>query len=85
MLFMILVGMDIDEIAAVAGGIGKLAEAAGVHWSTVCSWKRTKQRLVPVHRARQVSDATGIPLHVLRPDIWAAPRKRRKHHDLVTA
>jgi hypothetical protein len=70
--------MNIDEIADIAGGVGRLAKAAGVHWSTVCSWKRTKDRLVPVHRARAVSEALGIPLHLIRPDVWAPPPARRR-------
>ena len=78
--------MTIDELAARAGGIGHLAEAAGVHWSTGCGWKRTKQRLIPVHRARAVANALDIPLHLIRPDVWATPSEAEtSHQELVTA
>jgi hypothetical protein len=76
--------MSIDDLAQLAGGIGRLADAAGVHWSTVCGWKRTKHALVPVHRARMISKELGIPLHLIRPDVWT-PAPETSHHDLVTA
>jgi len=54
--------------------VNALAEVAGVHHSTVCGWKRTG--LIPVLRARIISKTLGIPLHMIRPDIWDAPRRR---------
>jgi DNA-binding transcriptional regulator YdaS (Cro superfamily) len=49
-----------------------LAKAAGVHRSQVTRW--TKWRMpVPVDRVADVSKATGIPPHKLRPDHFAKP------------
>jgi len=88
--------MTIDEIAAVAstllttpdkkyGDINALAEVAGVHHSTVCGWKRHGS--VPVLRARIIATKLGIPLHMIRPDVWAppAPRTRSRQRELLPA
>lgn len=64
--------MTLDDIAALAGGVNKLAEIAGVHQTTVsASWRRSGR--VPVDRAHRISEALGIPLHEIRPDVWRAP------------
>jgi DNA-binding transcriptional regulator YdaS (Cro superfamily) len=76
--------LTIDEIADRAGGVGKLAELLGVHWSTVCGFKRTRRALIPPHHARTIAEALDIPLHEIRPDLWPAPKKT-KIHDRVTA
>ena len=61
--------MPLDEIAALAGGVNKLAEIAGVHQTTVsASWRRAGR--IPVDRARAISEALKIPLHEIRPDVW---------------
>jgi hypothetical protein len=89
--------MTIDEIAAVAstflstddktfGAVNALAEVAGVHHSTVCGWKRAG--LVPVPRARIIGETLGIPLHMIRPDVWTPPpprRSRSRHRELIPA
>ena len=51
-----------------AGGCVALAGALGVVPSAVTNWSR-----VPPMRALDVARITGIPLHELRPDLWAAP------------
>jgi len=33
--------------------------------AAVSKWSR-----IPVHHAHRISEETGIPLHVLRPDVW---------------
>jgi hypothetical protein len=82
--------MTIDEIAAVAavylsteektfGAINALAEVAGVHHSTVCGWKRTKEQRIPTWHARKIAKVLRIPLHLIRPDVWAPPAPRRSH------
>lgn len=48
-----------------AGNKKNLAEAAGVTKQAVNLWTR-----VPAERARKISDALGIPLKKLRPDLW---------------
>jgi len=75
--------MTIDEIAKRAGGIGRLAELLGVHWSTVCGFKRTRHQQIPPHHARVISEALDIPLHQIRPDLWPAPEEAA--HERVTA
>lgn len=61
--------MTLEEIIAAAGGVTELARIAGVNHATVsATWRR--RGLVPVERARAVSDALKIPLHKIRPDIW---------------
>src|SRR6516225_3120017 len=70
--------MSIDDVAKRAGGIGKLAEVAGIRWSTVCGWKRTTRGLIPTHHVRRISEALGIPLHLIRPDLWS-PEAETSH------
>jgi DNA-binding transcriptional regulator YdaS (Cro superfamily) len=62
----------IDELAGLAGSLTRLAEIAGVNYSTVAtSWKRKGR--VPAERAQAVSDGLGVPLHEIRPDLWREP------------
>lgn len=60
--------MEMSEIIRRAGGLVKLAKAAGRHHATILGWTR-----VPPQHVRAVSAATGIPAHELRPDLWDAP------------
>lgn len=62
-------GMTLEEIIDAAGGVAELARIAGVNHATISATWRRKGR-VPVERARPISDALGIPLHKIRPDIW---------------
>lgn len=63
--------LTIDELIARAGGVGKLAAAAGVDHSTIsASWRRSGS--VPAKRAVAINRALGIPLHEIRPDLWPA-------------
>jgi hypothetical protein len=48
-----------------AGGIASLAQRLGIKAPSIYSWRR-----VPTLRGIAVEAATGIPRHVLRPDIW---------------
>lgn len=64
--------MSLDELIAAAGGVSKLADAAQVDHSTISAgWRR--RDCVPVKRAILINAALGIPLHEIRPDIWAMP------------
>lgn len=45
----------------------ELAKFLGLRPSTVCQWKE-----VPIAHVRKVSEFTGIPTQVLRPDLHAA-------------
>lgn len=49
-----------------------LAQRVGVQSSAICKWERGK---VSSKKALRLHQATGIPLHVLRPDIYPAPEK----------
>ena len=55
---------------------GSTAVALGrrldVSHSTILRWAAGR---VPAERARAVSDATGIPLHELRPDLFDPPQR----------
>ena len=48
-----------------------LARAMGVQRSTVSRWCRKR---VPPERCRDLSGYLGIPMHVIRPDIFPAPQ-----------
>jgi DNA-binding transcriptional regulator YdaS (Cro superfamily) len=58
------------EIIQRAGGVTKLAAAVGRHHATILGWHR-----VPAEHAKAVAEASGIPLHELRPDLWEPPRR----------
>lgn len=55
----------IKDAADKAGGLGKLADGLGVRHQTFYSWRR-----VPAERVLEIERLTGIPRHVLRPDLW---------------
>lgn len=50
------------------GGTARLADELGVTSQAISQWDRC-----PIERARQVEDATGVPRHELRPDIFDVP------------
>ncbi len=50
--------------------LGQLGELFGVNRSTVMRWEQGK---IPPERVMPISRATGIPPHVLRPDVFADP------------
>ena len=52
--------------------VSMLARELGVKPQAISQWTE-----VPVARVKAVSDATGIPPHLMRPDHWDAPKKRR--------
>ena len=62
--------MTINEIIAMAGGVVKLARLCGVSHSSVCDWRRASR--IPVERAMLIHEKLSIPLHEIRPDVWAA-------------
>lgn len=47
--------------------LARLARAIGVTRGAIAQWDK-----VPAERVGHVSRATGIPLHILRPDIFEA-------------
>lgn len=50
-----------------AGSVKALAERCGIAPQAISQWKR-----VPIEHARLVAGLTGLPLHEIRPDVWAA-------------
>ena len=55
-------------IRARRGQISRIGEALGINQSAVSGWKR-----VPAERVPDVERVTGIPRHLLRPDLWEPP------------
>lgn len=51
-----------------AHGTANLAREIGVTSQAISQWERC-----PIERAKQVEDATGVPRHELRPDIFDMP------------
>lgn len=60
--------MEMPEIILRAGGLVKLAAAVGRHHTTVLGWTN-----VPPKHVKAVAAVTGIPPHMLRPDLWDEP------------
>ena len=50
--------------------LAELADKLGVQPPAISKWSR---RGVPAERVPALSDATGIPRHTLRPDLYAEP------------
>jgi DNA-binding transcriptional regulator YdaS (Cro superfamily) len=48
-----------------AGGTAKLAAAVGINSQAISQWDR-----IPPRRVLAVEKASGIPRHVLRPDLY---------------
>jgi DNA-binding transcriptional regulator YdaS (Cro superfamily) len=64
--------MDIQKLFDENSGMrARIAKRAAITISSVSQWRR-----VPAERAVLVSEETGVPLHVLRPDIFPAPGAR---------
>ena len=63
--------MEVSEVIRAAGGPSKLAKAVNRHHGTVLRWSR-----VPAEHLRVVARVTGIPAHILRPDVVDPPADR---------
>lgn len=64
-------GMDISEVITAGGGVKALGAKLGIAHTSVIGWRQAGR--IPAERCLAVSQATGIPLHELRPDIYPAP------------
>ena len=62
----------IDMAIEKAGGMRPLAEAIGVTYQAIQSW-RTR---IPAERVLAVESATGIPREQLRPDLYAVKKRK---------
>jgi hypothetical protein len=56
---------ELMNVFAAAGGIGALAEKLGLSRQAVAIWHR-----VPIKHLNKVSDVTGIPRQIIRPDMF---------------
>ena len=57
-----------------AGGMRPLGRALGIAYQTIQRWKR-----IPAERVIAIEQVTGIPRERLRPDLYRAPRPRKRH------
>ena len=55
--------------------VKEFARKTGVQEPAVCKWERSRVSAV---KALAVHRVTGIPLHVLRPDLYPAPATGRR-------
>lgn len=58
-------------LAPKRGDVMRLAAAVGVSQPTVSKWFRVGR--VPAERVVPVSEETGVPTYIIRPDIFPAP------------
>jgi DNA-binding transcriptional regulator YdaS (Cro superfamily) len=56
-----------------AGGARPLARVLGITHAAVLAWKA-----VPLRHLFRIEEITGIPREMLRPDIFGAPRPRKR-------
>jgi DNA-binding transcriptional regulator YdaS (Cro superfamily) len=52
------------------GTRAKIARATGLAVSNVTQWKH-----IPPRHAMAVAEITGVPVHILRPDIFPSPSR----------
>jgi DNA-binding transcriptional regulator YdaS (Cro superfamily) len=52
----------------------RVAEEIGVTYQCVNFWRRGRNQIPPA-QAKALNQMFGIPLHVLRPDIWSRQRR----------
>ncbi|PYF05004.1 hypothetical protein BJ122_102230 [Rhodopseudomonas faecalis] len=58
----------VAEIVANKGWRTEIQQRCGITRQAIDNWRQ-----VPPERARIVSDVTGYPLHILRPDVFPDP------------
>jgi DNA-binding transcriptional regulator YdaS (Cro superfamily) len=75
----ILIGMNANPIITAvqrAGSRACLARELGVSDTAIKKWELAWEggnvRAVPAHRAVELEQATGLPRHLFRPDLWEA-------------
>ncbi len=70
-----------DAAVAAAGGIDAFQAKVGISRRTVFVWK---QQGIPAERAPEIEALTGVPRHILRPDLWPSPADGTPEADAVT-
>lgn len=63
--------MTVETVIEALGGVAAAARKLGVKHTSVIGWR--SRGVIPAERVRQVSEASGLPNHVLRPDLYDAP------------
>lgn len=64
--------MEADQLIAKAGGATVLSALLGLERSSVSKWGARGR--IPAERVPAIEQATGIPRHEIRPDLWPQPR-----------
>lgn len=62
----------VERLIEIGGGQSGLAKKVGVTQQTVWYW-RHKLGKIPAERVLAVENATGVPRHEIRPDLFPAP------------
>jgi DNA-binding transcriptional regulator YdaS (Cro superfamily) len=65
-----------DLIRSTRGLSAKVARELGITTAAVAHW-----RVVPAERVPAVERASGIPRHLLRPDLWDVPTQSLQAHE----
>lgn len=63
--------IKLNQLIEIVGSQEKLAKAIGLSQQAISRW--VKSGRVPAEHARKVSEATGVPPHIIRPDIFDCP------------
>jgi len=71
-----MIGMDL--LRSQRGLVTWLAPRIGLSQSAVAMWTR-----IPAERARDIEEVTGIPRHLLRPDLWTPPWQTEPHRGIT--
>jgi len=70
--------LPVSKIIDRAGGNTALARQLGIKSQSICKWRRLGS--IPIERVPMVSDVTGIPRHIIRPDrpdLFPPPNEER--------
>lgn len=63
-----------------AGGQARLAEQIGCKWSSQVGVMVNRDKKASAKYVAKISEATGVPCHELRPDIFPAPANDPTNH-----
>lgn len=63
--------MALKQAIEAVGSQAALARALGIAQPSIAGWRR-----VPATRVLAVEAASGVPRHVLRPDVFPAPEEQ---------
>jgi DNA-binding transcriptional regulator YdaS (Cro superfamily) len=66
---------SLERACELAGGQKALAEAIGTGQSQVWYWLKRSKKGVPAEFVLKIEQATGVPRHEIRPDIFPPPQE----------